>query len=225
VPTLVLAPHPDDETLAAGGLIAYLCSRHVPVTVVAVTDGEHAYMETSAAIDLADIREREQVAALACLGVFPDPPPEQGHGRASRQANQVLRLRLTDSGVAAHQQSLIESLLPLVSGEAHLLAPWEGDFHPDHEACGRAANLVAKNKGAQLTSFFFWTWHRGTPATLAGLPLVRFPLNEFEQTAKLSALACHRSQLAHPTDPAGSAILPDDLLDPARRTYEVFLPR
>ena len=43
VPTVVVAPHPDDETLAAGGLIAALTSRGIPVTVVAVTDGEHAY--------------------------------------------------------------------------------------------------------------------------------------------------------------------------------------
>jgi hypothetical protein len=29
VPTLVLAPHPDDETLCAGGLVAKLCWANV----------------------------------------------------------------------------------------------------------------------------------------------------------------------------------------------------
>ena len=46
MPTLVLAPHPDDETLGAGGLIARLRRAGVPVTIVAITDGENAYADT-----------------------------------------------------------------------------------------------------------------------------------------------------------------------------------
>jgi hypothetical protein len=40
VPTLVIAPHPDDETLLAGGLIATQRARDVDVHILAVTDGE-----------------------------------------------------------------------------------------------------------------------------------------------------------------------------------------
>ncbi len=42
-PVLVVAPHRDDETLGAGGLIAAQRSRGIEVRVVAVTDGEMAY--------------------------------------------------------------------------------------------------------------------------------------------------------------------------------------
>ena len=66
VPTIVLAPHPDDETLGAGGLVAKLCRAAVPVTIVAITDGEHAYADTP---NLGEIRVLEQTEALHRLGV------------------------------------------------------------------------------------------------------------------------------------------------------------
>jgi hypothetical protein len=66
VPTLVLAPHPDDETLGAGGLIVKLSKAGVPVTIVAITDGENAYADTHG---LGDIRVLEQTEAIRRLGV------------------------------------------------------------------------------------------------------------------------------------------------------------
>jgi LmbE family N-acetylglucosaminyl deacetylase len=42
-PTVVVSPHPDDETPGAGGLIATQVSRHVRVKLLGVTDGEAAY--------------------------------------------------------------------------------------------------------------------------------------------------------------------------------------
>jgi len=60
-PTIVVVPHPDDETLAVGGLIATLRAMDAEVTVVAVTDGEHAYIENDG---LAEIRKKEQTRAL-----------------------------------------------------------------------------------------------------------------------------------------------------------------
>ncbi len=202
LPTLVLAPHPDDEALAAGGLIAHLRARGVPVTVVAVTDGENAYGECPG---LGPIREREQTAALARLGVEP--------------AN-IFRLRLTDSGVAGHESLLADLLAPLVPPGMHIVAPWRKDFHPDHEACGRAAAVVAAQTGAALTSWLFWTWHRGDPALLAGENAAALHLSEGEQALKQAAIAEHLSQLAHPS---GEPILPACLLLPARRSFEVFL--
>lgn len=201
--TVVIAPHPDDETLATGGLIAALQSQGVEVVIVAVTDGESAYFDMP---ELANIREREQTAALACLGVA---------------SEQICRLQLPDSDVASHEEALISSLLPLVSAETQIVAPWRGDFHPDHEACGRAAETVAKLSGAPLTSYFFWTWHRGTRETMRGLTLDAFPLSKREQRRKHDALMCHQSQLEHI---GGEPILPKTLLHPAYRPFEVFLP-
>lgn len=200
-PMLVVASHPDDETLAAGGLIAAQRARGCDVTVVAVTDGEHAYEDNAG---LAETRREEQACALKRLGVARE---------------KIVRLGLTDSGVAQQEAELVEKLRALVKPGMQVVAPWSGDFHPDHEACARAAKAVTESVGATLVSYFFWTWHRGTVATLDGVELCAFALSEAEMVAKREALACHVSQLEHAPEPE---ILPEDLLWPARMAFEVF---
>lgn len=206
IPTLILAPHPDDETLGAGGLIHQLTSAGVPVTVIAVTDGELAYGITPG---LAALRQHEQTQALAHLGV---------------PSTHIHRLRLPDSSVATVEASLVAALAPYLHPGMHLVAPWQHDFHPDHEACGRAAQLLATRIPVQLTSYVFWTWHRGTPASFDGCLPVRLPLTDADLQAKQRALLCHQSQLVHPTGQPDQPILPKNLLAPAARPFEVYLP-
>ncbi len=207
VPTLVVAPHPDDETLGAGALVATLRASDVPVTVVAATDGENCYdLPQDEREGIRRTREAEQERALSCLGVA---------------ADHLYRLRLTDSGLHLLEPEITAQLMKLAAPGMHMLAPWTGDFHPDHEACARAAVTVAHAKGLQLTYYFFWTWHRGDLATLEGLPLRRFQPDETALQAKRDALQEHRSQLEWPgCDP----ILPAHLLGPAAWPFEVFLP-
>jgi LmbE family N-acetylglucosaminyl deacetylase len=202
VPTLVLAPHPDDETLGAGGLIAKLRRAGVPVTIVAITDGENAYAGTPR---LGDIRLTEQIEAVQRLGV-----PER----------MIHRLHLPDRNVSDYEDQLVELLLPLVTEDMHLVAPWQRDFHPDHEAAGRAAARVAQSKNLPITYYLFWTWHRGNPTMLAGLPVSKLRLNEAELKSKLHALQAHVSQFEHGD---GQPILSPELLVPAQRAFEVYI--
>jgi LmbE family N-acetylglucosaminyl deacetylase len=200
--TIVVVPHPDDEILGVGGYIAECAALKLPITVVAVTDGENAYPDFPS---LAAIRRGEQRRALETLGV--------------RSAS-IVRLRLPDSGVAAREEELIERLLTMVSSDAHILAPWPQDYHPDHESCGRAALEVSKQTGAMLTFYFFWTWHRRIPSLLKNLPLRSLALTDESQRIKLKALSQHVSQLEHPW---AEPILPEHLLWPAKCSFEVFL--
>ena len=202
---LLIAPHPDDEILGVGGLVASQRAHGVDVSVVAVTDGEHAYPDLCGSSELGIRRCAEQTAALQELGVAEE---------------KIRRLRLPDSDVINHLPELIARLSSMVTAKTHILAPWRGDFHPDHEACGLAAEQVARSSGATLTSYFFWTWHRGTPDLLHDLHLRSFPLAPQFSKAKWEALQCHQSQLLCEE---GSPILPDRLLGPAKRTFEIFL--
>ena len=207
VPTLVLAPHPDDETLGAGACIATLRASNVPVTVVAATDGENCYdLPLAKREGIRRTREAEQERALARLGVANDC---------------IYRLRLTDSGLHEQEAELTARLMELAAPGMHLFAPWTGDFHPDHEACARAAMAVAQARGMQLTFYFFWTWHRGAASVLTGLPICRFQPSAAALLAKQEALQQHRSQLEWAD---GEPILPAYLLGPAAWPFEVFLP-
>ncbi len=47
-PFVVLSPHPDDESLGTGGLIAAACARGQRVDVVLVTDGAGSHPKSHA---------------------------------------------------------------------------------------------------------------------------------------------------------------------------------
>ena len=76
--TLVLAPHPDDETLGCGGTLRLLLMADKRVKVVFLTSGEKAFRSSNQQ-EYALLREREAEKALRVLGVseyeflrFPD---------------------------------------------------------------------------------------------------------------------------------------------------------
>jgi LmbE family N-acetylglucosaminyl deacetylase len=154
-PTVIVAPHPDDETLAAGGLITTQRSRQIAVTLLAVTDGEAAYPDVP---DLGRTRRVEQAHAAEALGV-------------SRDA--VISPGLPDSAVPESEPGLTDRIEGCINSDTLLVAPWRRDPHSDHEACGRAAATAASRTGATLICYFFWSWHRLCPDCLNGLPLRR----------------------------------------------------
>jgi len=77
---ILFAPHPDDETLAAGGLLTRLVHQHAAVRVVFVTNGDgypeavkegfHLQRPTDEDyLELGELREREALAATRHLGL------------------------------------------------------------------------------------------------------------------------------------------------------------
>jgi LmbE family N-acetylglucosaminyl deacetylase len=202
-PVLVVSPHPDDETLAIGGFLAACCSLGANVTLLAVTDGESAYGYDPS---LGEMRWQEQRRAATHLGI----PGEN-----------IIRMRLPDSGLASHEDDVADGIASLISIETLLVAPWSGDFHPDHTVCGRVAERLCAESKARLLSYFFWTWHTLPVHAVSALPMQKFDLTRDWLDAKLRALAEHGSQLYRKHEPA---ILNESLLWPARQALEVFLP-
>jgi LmbE family N-acetylglucosaminyl deacetylase len=200
--TVVVSPHPDDETLGAGGLIATQRSSQIPVTLLSVTDGEAAYPDRPA---LGATRRLEQILAADALGL----PRET-----------LLHLALPDSAVTQAESALADRIEACVDSDTLLVAPWPLDPHPDHEACGRAAAKAARHTGARFICYFFWTWHRCRPECLSGLPLGRLVLSADARARRARALGCHFSQLYRDEGPP---ILPEVLLAPARRPFETFV--
>ena len=202
IPTVIISPHPDDETLGAGALIATQRQRGVPVSIIAVTDGERAYPDWPG---LAEVRRNEQEVAATALGMDP---------------RQVVRLRLPDSDVSRHERCLVRHIAAGINANTLVLAPWAHDPHPDHRACGRAAIAAARDTGAMVVFYLFWAWHRNHAESLEHLPLRRFILSALALNSRAEALAYHTSQLNRAD---GDPILPDIYLAPARRAFETYL--
>ena len=197
---VVVAPHPDDEVLACGGLIALHARRGGTVAIVAVTDGEASHLGDSRWLParLGAERRSERARGLARLGLDPGA---------------VTRLALPDSGVAAQRDSLAHALRAMLRPTDCVVATWRLDGHPDHEASGAAAAQVCTELGCRLLEAPVWMWHWSTPADprVPWQRLHALPLEPDMLAHKAAALTEHATQLAPRTNAA-------PVLGPAIRT-------
>lgn len=201
-PVVVVAPHPDDEALAVGGLIAELRLRDVPVDVVAVTDGEASHPGRAG---LAAVRIAEQTAALRALGV--GEPAE--------------RLGLPDGRVSTRADELHDALVRRVGPDTVVLAPWEHDGHTDHDASGAVARLVTARVGAKLLAYPVWAWQWASAEDLGSLALRRVTLGVDARARKAEAIACYPSQTVADRD--GPAVVPPEALRRFFRPWDVVI--
>ena len=201
----VVAPHPDDESLGVGGLIAACARADIEVHVVAVTDGEAAYGRQDAA--LGRRRRAEMADALLRLGVPPGC---------------LARLGLPDGGVAAHEGTLTEWLAARLTPRALVVGPFERDGHPDHDATGRACRAASAARGASRRSYPIWAMHRCTPAQLLNEKPERFDLDPADRSAKRAAVASHSSQLRG--EPGRPPVVPGHVRALFELDFEVLLP-
>ena len=149
---VVVAPHPDDETLGLGATTAQLVAAGVDVRVVSVSDGGAAHPGATLPDRrrLEAIRRHELRRATNILGV--DPPVSLG---------------LPDGELAAHEDRLTQLLAEILDAAGPgtwCAATWRGDGHPDHEAAGRAAATSCARTGAVLLEYPVWMWHWASPA-------------------------------------------------------------
>ena len=201
-PLLIVSPHPDDEILGAGGLIRTWAQHRRPVTILSVTDGEAAHPDWTG---LARTRHIELKDALHTLG-------------ASEVA--VIRLGIPDGGVAARVPQLKKAIISAISPGSTIIAPYEKDGHPDHEAAGRVCCELARLDGFSVARYPIWMWHHGGASTFKKLNGRKFMLDEATRRAKTDAMQRFSSQLA----PAHRApIVPDHVMGYFSRPYEVFL--
>ena len=116
---LAVAAHPDDEVVGCGGLLALLADAGTEVHVCFATDGEATIGADLPADEVARRRRAEAGAACAVLGAR--PPRFLG---------------LPDGRLGDHLAELRSRLRTLVDevGPDVVIAPWELDGHPDHQA-------------------------------------------------------------------------------------------
>ncbi|HTX64328.1 MAG TPA: PIG-L family deacetylase [Opitutaceae bacterium] len=206
---VVIAPHPDDETIGCGGLIAACRRLEAPVDVVFLTDGSASLPDHPALgpSQLAALRAREARAALAILGVeaarlhfmgWPD-------GRLAH-----LDLVAAAAGVAA-LASLLRQLQP-----DEIVLPWRRDGSSEHEAAFTLVRRAVAAAGLAPVWLEFPVWAWWSPRLLVrflrtATPTRRLPLGG-DRATKARALAQYQSQIA-PVPPWCNAALPAGFAD------------
>ncbi|MBB3604414.1 LmbE family N-acetylglucosaminyl deacetylase [Mycolicibacterium sp. BK556] len=194
---VVVAAHPDDETLGFGAAASDIAAHDIEVHTVIASDGGMAWPDLSAWEQdrLQESRRHESQCAADLLGL---PRPSF--------------LGLPDGGLAAHESHLADILTDILTAcgaGMWCAAPWRGDGHPDHEAAGRAAAIAARRTGAVLMEYPIWMWHWAHPDD-ADVPWNRAVRPSSEPVAALrkrQAIDAFRSQL-HPQASDRDAILP-----------------
>jgi LmbE family N-acetylglucosaminyl deacetylase len=207
-PTVVLAPHPDDESLGCGGLLALLRQAGHPVWCVLVTDGtmSHPNSRKFPAPARQALRLAELQAALAELAV---PLPAL---HCLNLPDGAVPELATTAGAAAAQR-----LAAFLAGTqpATVVVPWRRDPHPDHRATYQLlmAALQQLPQPPRVLEYVVWAWERAAPADLPRPGEVHgWQLDITSVLAqKQRAIAAHHSQLPGSPiddDPAGFTLAP-----------------
>jgi LmbE family N-acetylglucosaminyl deacetylase len=206
---VVLAAHPDDETLGAAGCLQSLHRDGAELSLIVATDGEAAFPSLPAPnrVSLGRRRRRELTASLQALGL---------------SEVSVHWLGLPDSELAANPDVLRAALTPLLADADAYLAPWPMDPHPDHRAVALAAAAAAPVT-AHGWSYPIWMWAWTSPddAELRWDRAYQVELDTAARTAKRTAVACFASQLS-PGPHGQPPVLPPALLEHVDRDVELF---
>ncbi|MGB5961826.1 MAG: PIG-L family deacetylase [Coleofasciculaceae cyanobacterium] len=219
--TLIVAPHPDDETLGCGGAIALLKQAGNSVQVLVISDGtashpnSHQYPEEK----LRSLRQQETLSALSSLGV---------------DSSAVTFLNLKDGAVPIpgkieFEQAVADCCTYLNTFKPEtIILPWRRDPHADHRASWRIIQKAINNLAIspRILEYPIWSWEQ---AEIDDIPLPqtvkawRLDISRVSLQKK-EAIAHYRSQTTDliNDDPQGFRLTPEVLAHFAR-PWEVYL--
>lgn len=198
---IIVAPHPDDETLGCGGLLQLLATYHRKTILIAATDGtaSHPGSRLWPAERLARIRPDETRNALRLLGLH---------------ETTVIRAGISDGAVSGNARKLAALIEQQVRSGDVIFCPWKYDGHPDHEACALAATVAMRNTSARLVEFPIWMWHWAIPEDprIPWHRARRLQLGEDLIERKRAAVNCYHSQIEADSSTGREPILAPNVL-------------
>ncbi len=217
---LIVAPHPDDETLGCGGAIARLQAQCCDVNVLVMSDGtlSHPRSRKFPAPRLKALRHQETRSALWMLGVEPQ---------------KATFLDFKDGAIPTANSKIYDAALMIC--RAYLIAiapemifvPWRFDPHPDHRATWQLIHTAKQQLKlpSRLIEYPIWDWdveQRGEFFENGKFSGWRLEI-ESVMSIKQKAIAQYRSQITNliDDDPAGFRLTPE-MLENFSRPWELY---
>jgi LmbE family N-acetylglucosaminyl deacetylase len=194
---LIFSPHPDDDVLAAGGLLQQISLKKILVRIVYLTDGDNnpwpqRFIERRWKINENDrrrwglIRRCEALAALSVLGIDGKHAaflglPDQGLTSLLLQQNEIVVKKIMQEITKWNPTAII--------------APAAFDLHPDHSAFAVMLKLALRcleKEGKPPIKVLYFSIHQNQPHPGNKLSI---PLTSQQIAVKKAALMQHDSQM------------------------------
>jgi LmbE family N-acetylglucosaminyl deacetylase len=217
-PFIVLSPHPDDESLGMGGLIALARRDYQDVSIVALTDGSGSHPRSIAypREKLVDLRRGEMAEAGRILNVSPMRMTYLGlPDTAAPRSGPAF-----DRAVAAVGDIVRET------NAGSLFVTWRHDPHCDHEAAALLAGEVRRRcPTIRLWAYPVWGWHLPARDEVTTCPPSGCRVDVTTVMAvKREAIAAHTSQMTDLIDDDPDGFRFDaTTLAPFLGPYEYFI--
>ena len=214
---IIVAPHPDDESLGCGGLIAHLAAQNAEVYVLFLTNGDASHPNSSKfpPDKLGKLRKSEAINACKILGVKEENLIflNAGDGKLAEKFR-------NDDPVINELKQLFQQKEPDT-----IFAPWRRDHHIDHVAAYNLINKAAESLESTIVEYPIWLWKKGESADWPAKDEVlvfRLKIDSVKEIKK-AAIQAHISQTTNliDDDPEGF-ILTEDLMQPFIGNYEYF---
>lgn len=216
--TLVVAPHPDDETLGCGGAIALLRQMGYRVHVLVVSDGTAASSVDMSPQKAREVRKMETENALSVLGVSNDS---------------ITFLDVKDNMIPYAEQPGFDEVVRLCRNKITdlkpdtLLLPWRRDPHKDHQASWQIINRAVEEEqfDANMIEYSIWAWNNAEEQHLPIMGEVQpwrldtKPVLE----KKIQAITQYSSYQSDSEADDGYSILSPDMLVHFTHPWEVYL--
>lgn len=181
---LVIAPHPDDEAIAAWALMRRLRRGGARVEVIVVSDGGASHPGSSRwpMKRLISERRRETLRAMRSLAI---------------PASCIRFLDLPDGALARHAPDVRRRLCRAILGRKApdmIVAPLGDDAHEDHRMVATALNSLPRRGERRLG---YRVWPEGAGRSLTSLVI---PLDGDAMRIKRRVVRSYRSQAGLITD-------------------------
>lgn len=215
---VVIAPHPDDESLGCGGMIAAARAQGCDVRVVIVSDGaaSHPGSRSHPPEKLRALRRGEALGAASILGLG---------------AGALTFLDLPDTAVPA-DGLLAEGAAGAIAAVGRdcdagaMLVTSDLDPHCDHAAAAQIARRAVRMlPDCSLYAYPIWVWGLAADTRLEATPPrgLRLDIAPF-RGVKREAIAAHASQGGRVIDDDPSAfVLRPEMIDRCTGRYETFV--